>query len=83
MEHTPGFGGILFPTSNVFDPLLWVVSVKVGLVIPLDGRAGDLLVDGAPCDLFRPEPRGRPGPRFLLIRVGKLLSEGSKTILAR
>lgn len=60
------------------DVVALVVLALCGEVAD-SGTWGDTLF--ATVALFK-EPRGLPGPRFL-VRVGKLLSEGSNTFLAR
>lgn len=90
MRHRLGLGEVVgfshvlvygFTGVAVFTPVGDVeleVLALWGEVAVTDAAAADGLF--ANVDLFK-DPNGLPGPRFL-VRVGRLLSEGSNTFLA-
>jgi hypothetical protein len=59
----------------------FLLAGGTGEVVGWGSLGGSGLVLLPVVDLFK-DPKGLPGPRFLFTRVGKLLSEGSNTILA-
>lgn len=98
LKQSPGLTGGLTISYVLLNGFGWVpVDILEGLAGTLGlggvGTGEDLVgidvVDGEVLaipllrivDLFK-EPNGLPGPLFLFTRVGKLLSDGSNTILA-
>lgn len=90
MWHRLGLGVAVLSQILVYGFTCVPVFTRCGdvvalVVLALCGEVADSGVWGdtlfATVALFK-DPRGLPGPRFF-VRVGKLLSEGSNTFLAR